>query len=147
MPEQTLACVALGLFWRHRRTSDAVPSPVARVSGALTIATGAVVVVRAWRAAGDVRLSRPDVVVRDGPFAHSRNPMYLGWGLMHLGLATSLRSLELLATIPLACALMHREVLREEAALAARLGAEYTEYRRAVPRYFRLGPALGASGT
>ena len=139
VPEQTVAGIALGLLWRHRRGRDAVPSLVARASGALTIATGAVVVVQAWRAAGEVRLSEPDVVVRHGPFARSRNPMYLGWGLMHLGLATYLRSAELLATVPPAWALMHRQVLREERALTAGLGADYARYRRNVPRYLGRG--------
>ena len=146
IPEQTLAGVALGLWWRHRRGRDPVPSGVARLSGALTVVAGATLVVQAWRAAGDVRLSEPDAVVRTGPFAHSRNPMYLGWGLVHLGLATCLRSVELLATIPPAWALLHRQVLHEEAALEAGLGAEYVRYRRTVPRYgFGRGP--GAGGT
>lgn len=142
VPEETLACIALGLWWRHRRGRDALPSLVALASGALTVAVGAAVVVQAWRSAGEIRLSEPEALVRDGPFARSRNPMYLGWGLMHVGLATYLRSPELFATVAPALALMHRQVLREERTLAAGLGAEYAQYRRSVPRY--VGPGVFA---
>jgi len=143
VPEQTLACLALGLWWRHRRGRRALPTGVALSAGALTIAAGTGLVVQAWRAAGDVMLSEPDAVVSHGPFARSRNPMYLGWGLMHLGLGVLLRSPEVLATVPPAWALLHRDVVREERDLEVRLGQEYAEYRRAVPRYLRFGPGPG----
>src|SRR5574341_1052094 len=39
------------------------------------------------RAAADVDTGRPDLLVRGGPYAFSRNPMYLAWTLIYLGIA------------------------------------------------------------
>ena len=43
----------------------------------------------AWavRAAAGVDLERPNQLVDSGPYAHSRNPMYLAWTLGYVGIA------------------------------------------------------------
>ena len=62
--------------------------------------------------------------------------MYLGWCLLHLGVAAAVGSSWVVATFPPAAAWMHHEVVREERALTARFGEEFKRYCATVPRYF-----------
>ncbi len=91
----------------------------------------------AWSVAAsrNVELSRPDGLVQSGPYAHTRNPMYLGWALIHLGIALSTRSVWMLGTLPVAAAVVHRQVLQEERMLEETLPLAYERYRAEVPRY------------
>ena len=38
------------------------------------------------------RLEEPEDLVTSGPYALTRHPMYLGWGLLHLGIGLARRS-------------------------------------------------------
>lgn len=77
----------------------------------------------------------PDRLVTSGPYAHSRNPMYLGHIIFLTGLALSFRSL-LAAVITVASAVwFHLRVLHDEKGLAERLGPPYLEYTAAVKRW------------
>jgi protein-S-isoprenylcysteine O-methyltransferase Ste14 len=74
--------------------------------------------------------------VRTGPFRYSRNPIYLAFSLLHLGIAIWLNSLWLLATLVVAVALMDFVVIRkEERYLERRFGAEYLDYKASVRRW------------
>ena len=83
---------------------------------------------------------RPDraasALVTDGPYALSRNPIYLGNTVALLGAAV-LFDLPWLAILLLPCTLLvHRlAVLREEAHLAARFGEEWSRYASRVRRW------------
>jgi protein-S-isoprenylcysteine O-methyltransferase Ste14 len=85
---------------------------------------------KAWavstRGAGN--LEHPDRLVTTGPYALTRNPMYVGWSLLHLGGGIAVRSTWVLAMWPVAFAVVHRVVLREEHRLAAQFGDEWTDY-------------------
>jgi len=75
-------------------------------------------------------------IVRAGPYRFSRNPIYLAFSLLHLGIAIWLNSLWLLATLIAAVALMARVVIpREEQYLERRFGAEYVNYKNSVRRW------------
>jgi protein-S-isoprenylcysteine O-methyltransferase Ste14 len=75
------------------------------------------------------------LVVR-GPYRRVRNPMITGVGLVLLGEAAILGSPGILVVFGLfALANLTYIPLVEEPDLAARFGAEYEEYRRAVPRW------------
>jgi protein-S-isoprenylcysteine O-methyltransferase Ste14 len=52
-----------------------------------------------------------------------------------LGLAVTLRSFVALAILVLRATWFHRRVVADEARLAARFGAEYTDYTRRVKRW------------
>ena len=76
------------------------------------------------------------VNIRTGPYAFSRNPIYLAFTLFQLGLAAWVNSLGLLVTLLPALALMMLVVVpREERYLEARFPAEYLPYKRAVRRW------------
>lgn len=85
------------------------------------------------RGAGD--LEDPDRLVTTGPYAFTRNPMYVGWTLLHVGSGLAARSPWVLASWPFVAVLVQRAVLREEHMLAARFGEEESSYERRVPRY------------
>jgi len=93
--------------------------------------------VTAWAvvAARDVDVTSPTKVVTSGPYALSRNPMYLGWTVAYLGIALVARSRWLLILLPALLAYTHGTVLHEERRLETRLGRDYTQYRARVRRY------------
>lgn len=75
-------------------------------------------------------------LVTDGPFARTRNPMYLGMALVLLGHAVHRRSGR--ALLPLAgfvTVIDRCQIPREEQALAANFGADYVAYLARVPRW------------
>jgi protein-S-isoprenylcysteine O-methyltransferase Ste14 len=78
------------------------------------------------------------MLVTSGAYAHSRNPMYVGWSAAVAGAALARRDAWLLVGWVLASRVLHDEVLDEEARLAARFGMTYAAYRRRVPRYLSL---------
>ena len=77
----------------------------------------------------------PERLVREGPYAYCRNPMYLGHIIFLIGLALSLRSW-LASAITLVSAIwFQRRVIRDERRLAERFGREYTGYTERVKRW------------
>ncbi len=136
VPEPYLLGIAAGVCL-HRVRPCRLPGPryVHRLVGWPLIAAGTYLVVRSLEAAGQVDLDRPDRLVTSGPYEVSRNPMYLGWALLHLGAGVAAGSGWVVAALPAVVACVHREVLREERELGREFGDEYGRYRAALPRY------------
>jgi protein-S-isoprenylcysteine O-methyltransferase Ste14 len=98
-----------------------------------------------YRLAGNYRLHHggggpgftvpPERLVTDGVFAYTRNPMYLGHLVFMLGLAVTFWSWFALALFAIHLPWYHRRVLRDEAGLHARFGAQYAEYQARVKRW------------
>jgi len=81
-------------------------------------------------------LARPAALVTDGPYHHTRNPMYLAGVLMLLGLDALLGSATPLLVLPLWMVLMRARFIRPEEALLARtFGQAYAAYRTRVRRW------------
>ncbi len=81
-----------------------------------------------------------DHLVTHGPFALTRNPIYLGNTLLVLGLGLALLNVWLMAAaLAAALATDHLAARREEMHLAARFGPAFATYAARVPRGF--GPA------
>lgn len=75
-------------------------------------------------------------LVVTGQFKYSRNPMYLGMVGVLIGLAVVLGTATPVVVIPVfAWLITRRFVQEEEAALEARFGDDYTEYRNRVGRW------------
>src|SRR5262245_14902488 len=75
-------------------------------------------------------------VVRTGPYRYSRNPIYLSFSLLQLGIAFLVNSIWLLVTLIPAVLLMSLVVIpMEEAFLGARFPTEYLPYRGTVRRW------------
>ena len=78
---------------------------------------------------------RPAALVRAGPYAHTRNPMYLAGVPILLGAATVLGTTSPLAVVVLYGLGASRWVSREESRLGERFGSEWDAYRGAVRRW------------
>jgi hypothetical protein len=77
----------------------------------------------------------PERLVLTGPYAYSRNPMYLGHLIFLIGLTLTLESwLAALITIAVA-GWFHARVLGDETKLSQRLGRPYVEYLANVKRW------------
>jgi protein-S-isoprenylcysteine O-methyltransferase Ste14 len=136
LPEPYLLGIAAGA-WLQRMRPWVLPAPryVHRIVGWPLVAAGAHLALWSWRAAWQVDLEHPDRLVTSGPYEVSRNPMYVGWALLHLGTGLVRGSGWIVAAFPAAAAQVHREVLREERALGETFAADFGAYRAAVPRY------------
>ena len=91
-----------------------------------------------FRAAGTpVPARKPTTaIVRTGPYRFSRNPIYLAFSLLQLGISIWANSVWLLATLVGAVALIHYVVIRrEERYLERKFGAQYLDYKAAVRRW------------
>ena len=91
----------------------------------------------AWavRAAAGVVLDRPDELVVGGPYAYSRNPMYVAWTLGYVGVALVAGTAWPLLLLPAVLVATQVSVVREERSLERRFGAAYRRYRASVRRY------------
>jgi Phospholipid methyltransferase len=98
-----------------------------------------------YRLCGSYRIKRggggpgletpPEQLVSSGPYAYTRNPMYLGHLIFLIGLTLTLHSW-LAAAITLGVAVwFHRRVLADEKKLALRLGRPYVQYTQSVKRW------------
>ena len=75
-------------------------------------------------------------IVATGPYRFSRNPIYLCFVLLQLGIALTANSLWiLLMVIPTLLYLSFGVISREESYLARKFGDEYGRYRQSVRRW------------
>ena len=133
--------IALGVLLQFARPVLLLPgaSPLFG-AGVLLLAIGLFLfAVRTFRAAGTpVPGNRPTTtIVRTGPYRFSRNPIYLAFSLLQLGIALWVNSLWLVLTLLGAVAVMSLVVIpREERYLEARFPSEYSPYKASVRRWF-----------
>ncbi len=114
------------------------PQPRSILSGALVGLVG--LGLRAW-AAG--YLHKQEVLTVTGPYAYSRNPLYLGSAVLALGVAIATRSWISTLLLGVYFTLVYSVVMRrEENELRSRYAADFERYAAAVPLFFpRVSPA------
>lgn len=136
LPEPILLGIGCGVA-AHRLCPWRLPGPevARRAVGLLLIGVGGTLTVWSWWATRRVDLGHPRRLVTAGPYAISRNPMYVGWGLVHLGVAMNVGSVWILGTIAPAAVMLHRQVLREERQLHGLFGEGFLRRCATVPRY------------
>ena len=75
-------------------------------------------------------------LVTGGPYAHSRNPIYLSFTSVALGIGLLLNSYWVLGSVPIAALALHfLVVIREERYLGIVIGHQYSGYREGVRRW------------
>ena len=118
--------LAIAVLWFAR------PSPWSILCGAVVGAAG--LLLRAY-AAG--YLHKQEVLTVTGPYAYTRNPLYLGSAVLALGAAVATRSWISAVILVSYIAVFYSFVMRrEERELHSRHGAPFEEYARAVPLFF-----------
>ena len=81
-------------------------------------------------------LAASTALVIDGPFAYTRNPMYLGLVLLSMGIALALGGVSPWLIVPVFAGLLRvRFISMEESKLAASFGQQYLEYAARVRRW------------
>jgi protein-S-isoprenylcysteine O-methyltransferase Ste14 len=111
------------------------PAWVGRAVGVPLLLAGLALAAWAVRAAAEVDLARPGQLVRGGPYAVSRNPMYLAATAVYAGIALVAGAAWPLVLLPAVLLATHLVVTREERSLEARFGAGYRSYKASVRRY------------
>ena len=136
-----LASILLGLLFHFGWPLPLLRHPAGVPIGASVVLMAValfIAAVRTFRAAGTpVPGNRPTTtIVRRGPYRFSRNPIYLAFSALQVGIALWVDSLWLLVTLVPALALMSFWVIpREERYLEARFHSEYLPYKSSVRRW------------
>lgn len=115
--------------------------PMSAFGGMLLIVAGILLARGAFRAMGFAGASAnpygsATVLVTQGPFRWTRNPLYLAQTLLYVGMAMALNTLWPLVGLPAVLLVMRYGVIeREERYLDTRFGAAYRAYRSTVRRW------------
>lgn len=106
-------------------------------AGFLLAITGAAIAFWAVIVAGDADMPSPGKLITTGPYAFSRNPMYVAWTILTLGIAFIVNTWWLVVALPLVVLFTHyRVIIPEEHFLEEHFGHHYRQYCRQVRRYF-----------
>ncbi len=75
-------------------------------------------------------------MITSGPFRFSRNPIYLAFALMHVGLAVwSAKAWLLITLLPALAAIRYGVIGPEERYLEQKFGPVYLDYKKSVRRW------------
>jgi protein-S-isoprenylcysteine O-methyltransferase Ste14 len=112
------------------------------------IALGAILIVPGLliRALASGHVRKNEALATSGPYAYTRNPLYLGSLLMGVGFAVAARSWWVGVALVVMFFAIYLPVIRDEEAFLRANFPEFEEYARRVPRMFpRLTPAYDGS--
>ena len=135
------AAMVTGVFLELSWPLPFLPRLLAALLGSVLVVVAVVVfsyAIRTFQTAGTpVPGNKPTtVLVRTGPYRFSRNPIYVAFSLLQLGIAAWADSVWLLATLAGAVSVMALVVIpREERYMARKFGDRYLEYKRRVRRW------------
>lgn len=135
-----LSAILLGIVLNHAWPLLFVPSTLGLLGPFVTLCAVLLFVLslREFRAAGtSVRgTERTTTIVRAGPYRFSRNPIYLSFILLALGLSVWLNDLWLLVTLVPAVGFIAAVVIpREERFLERNFHDQYSTYKATVRRW------------
>lgn len=112
----------------------------AKIGGAALAAVGLIIFILAFFSFGDswrVGIDRktPSTLVTGGIFSVTRNPIYVAFDLIFIGIFLMNGTWFFLVTAVLAPLAVHSQIVREETFLIQRYGEAYENYRKKTPRY------------
>jgi protein-S-isoprenylcysteine O-methyltransferase Ste14 len=81
-------------------------------------------------------INKPSRIIVSGPYRFSRNPMYVAWTLIYIGIGLLVNTWWLLIFLPIMLIYMHYFVVRREKRQLEKIfGDEYRQYCDRVRRY------------
>ncbi len=127
---------ALLYFWLARPTVKSILIGTALVIPGLLI-----------RALASGQLQKNEQLATGGPYAYTRNPLYLGSLILAIGFAVASRSWCIVAGIVLLFLAIYLPVIRAEEVFLRERFPQFEDYARQVPRFLpRLRPSVKNSG-
>ena len=133
--------LAVGLLLNLKFPLRFMPRKVAAILGVTLIGASVALVSQAFqrmrRAGTNVNPTEPaTVLVTEGPFKFTRNPLYLSLTLFYTGVATLVNALWAMLMLPIVLFVMNRGVIeREERYLERKFGEQYMKYKGRVRRW------------
>ncbi|HJT54985.1 MAG TPA: isoprenylcysteine carboxylmethyltransferase family protein [Ktedonobacteraceae bacterium] len=118
-----------------------LPRKAAPILGLTLIAVSLTLVSRAFqrmtRAGTNVNPTEPTtILITEGPFKYTRNPLYLSLTLFYAGIAALVNTLWAMLLLPIILLVMNRGVVaREERYLECKFGEQYIQYKARVRRW------------
>jgi protein-S-isoprenylcysteine O-methyltransferase Ste14 len=113
------------------------PSVLLNLLGWILIGGGIFLAGWATWSAGSTNIEKPTDLIVSGVYAYSRNPMYVVWTLLSLGIGLVINNLWLLILILVVALFQHFYVIpREERFLLENFGEAFEQYLDKVGRYF-----------
>jgi protein-S-isoprenylcysteine O-methyltransferase Ste14 len=140
-PRIALAFLGAGFLLDQFMTAPFLYEPVQYLGGAGLLIGGIALMaaaMRRFRASGTaVETSRASTaIVAEGPYAGTRNPVYVAMLLIYTGIGVIANAPAIVALLPLLFAALHfGVVLREEDYLECKFGEPYLLYKQAVSRW------------
>lgn len=136
-----LAGLVIGLLVSILLPTPLLPVTFARSSGGVLLVLG--IALLAWSIFNFKRhrtTIRPDraasALITTGPYTLTRNPIYVGFAAVYLGVAIAAQSLWALILLPVVLLIIQRGAIeKEEAFLERRFGPDYTHYKARVRRW------------
>ncbi len=136
-----LAPLIVGLLFQWAFPVSLMPTPIPLAFGLPVITIGASLFV--WAIQAMIRAgTSPDPteatkkIVVDGPFRFSRNPIYLSFTIIYVGVAVSTNAVWPILLVPATILVLLRGVIeREERYLEEKFGQEYMQYKARVRRW------------
>jgi protein-S-isoprenylcysteine O-methyltransferase Ste14 len=141
-PRIVLAFLAAGFVLDQFMLAPFLCEPVQYLGGAGLLIGGIALMaaaMRRFRAVGtSIETWRSSAaIVADGPYAMTRNPLYVSLLLIYTAIGVIANAPAVVALLPVLFAALHfGVVLREEDYLECKFGDSYLEYRQSVPRWF-----------
>lgn len=120
-----------------------LPSTLRYVGFAVGLAGDAIFIVAVVRMRDQWRAGLPEQaqthLVTEGIYAYSRNPAFLGFDGMYVGVLLLYFNLLTFVLTAFAVIMLHQQILQEEKFLSAAFGKEYDDYRKRTARYMGFG--------
>lgn len=101
--------------------------------GASCFIAGMVTMKGSWRAG--IPDHKETTLITNGIYSLSRNPAFLGFDLMYLGILLAFPNVWHAIAATLTILLFHKQILREEQFLEAAFGNDYLAYKKRTNRY------------
>ena len=125
--------LAVLYFWLAK------PTPTSIVAGAVIALLGV-----ALRAAASGHITKNAALTTTGPYAYTRNPLYVGSIVIAGGFAVAARSWVIVLLMTALFLAIYVPVIRDEEAFLRAQFPDYVDYEKTVPRFF---PRFGVRTT